>query len=256
MNSMPPNPAVSRISYAEGAAPFGELDLVRLSRNMGLGNRVMLITRALSTIRAAWSQGDWLRQVPDAQLAKGPERHRFIEQSVMSMDRAVRRPSRESAWLALSGQRAGTASASPAIPTPNPVVGYAHAKHDVSGTLAQRVFKRAFVPAKVYACVTDVAVLPDVQGQGIGVALADACLRNFDPQQVPTTYVLGTNDRLAGRLGELGFRETDSHERTDLIDGIVLQESRWQADSVAAVRARLIESFPWLHEADVKTIDS
>jgi hypothetical protein len=131
----------------------------------------------------------------------------------------------------------------------NQVIGFANAKHDVSGSAFQRAIKRRRHPEKVYAAVSNVDVVPERQGEHVGAALFYSALGMFGPEQKPTTYVVASNRGLMLKLYEAGYQPTWSRPRSDLIPGVEIEEVRMQAKSVEAVRGHFAEAYPWLMEA-------
>lgn len=199
-------------------------------------------------MKSEWLQGS-LEEGELEELAADLTRHRYavgISKSLFGSNKAPY----EQVWQAVPTQR--PLDELPVLRgLPQRVLAYGHAKLDVSGGRIARTVKRLAVPAKTYAMVSDVDVLPGAQGHGLGTAVFDACLSGFDSKRKPTTYVMQPNPRLIGTLGSLGFEVTGEQDRTDLIEGVTLREARLQADSVGNVRGRLHESFPWLANSQV-----
>ncbi len=129
------------------------------------------------------------------------------------------------------------------------IVGFASATYDVSGNLLERAIKRVKYPDKVYAALSDVDVKKPRQRQKIGTALAYVSLLGFAPDKIPTTYVPARNSGLIDRLAEFSFKPTGSRERTDLIDGVAIEEVRLQGENVGVVLAAARKFHPWLTEA-------
>lgn len=208
---------------------------------------------ATRTVQQAWLESDWfagLERAPDASRADKTQlvQPAFVASVTRTMQRALQVRSQDSVWLAAHpGWGVSQASLDPDTNgNTNPLVGYAHSKHDVSGSRLEQRLKRTLYPDKVYAAVGDVAIQTAWQGSGVGVAMFDAALSGFAENKVPTTYVLGDNQPLIDTLEGYGYQVTGLRPREDLVEGFQIAETRLQAESVGAVRERLIQSHPWL----------
>jgi hypothetical protein len=240
------NETPKSIYYPEGAAPYGELGLLRARRTASPRIRTMTSGAAGAVLLRAWTESDWLRAAMRNPLTDPSTQRQAqfaVSKSANNMseaaDRSTLYPKKAATWYAVD----------PTI-TRNPI-GISYITQDVSGGAMQRLYKRLAAPQKEYVKVA-ADVMPDSQKKGLGVALLDAAFRTVrDPEQVPTTYAPEHNTSLIAKLGDLGFKSTGSHARTDLVEGLTIQEVRLAAPSVAHVQGTLHEMYPWLDNAQV-----
>lgn len=201
-------------------------------------------------VEKAWCSSDWLIDAARAadKLSASSLHYGELQRRIgEATERAGKSTRRNIGWFAirpepLRNERGG-------------VVGVAFAKEDVSGSWPAQAYKRIAHPNnKVYACISDIDVVLSEQRRGIGAALMDASLRGFDAQKPVTTYVSRNNEGVMAKLGELGFKETGSRQRTDLFgEELPIEEVRLQASSVADVQAALRERYDWLRQAEEVT---
>jgi len=247
--------SVSRRIYEPGSTPFGPLDIVRFDRRLPQRAQALAMNYAGRTVQQAWLESEWFARLEQPEAARAHKisvsHPSFMAGVMRTMQRALRGDGQESVWLA-AHPGWGVSPVSLAQDSRNglinPLVGYAHAKHDVSGSRLEQRLKRTLYPSKVYAAVGDVAVQTAWQRSGIGIAMSDAALSDFADDKVPTTYVLGTHNSLTESLEQYGYQITGQQLRDDLVEGLQIPETRMQADSVGAVRERMIRSHPWLQE--------
>jgi ribosomal protein S18 acetylase RimI-like enzyme len=257
----------SRFWFPEGIAPFGEMNIVRsdhLAEDWRRSSVSSTIAEHMAPyiLRKAWSESQWLIEAvgedkaKDLANAKSESKDYEIDFVIQtSIDHANLNPIKRAAWFAVQPP-SGEVKKYGAIKGLGPeisgdqVAGFANAKHDVSGNGIQKIIKRLRHSEKIYAAVSNVAVLPEAQNKYIGSALLYASLGMFRPDQVPTMYVASTNSSLMEKLEELDYFVTGSRPRTDLIPGAEIEEVRLVADSVINVRQRLIDQLPWLAAAE------
>ncbi|GEM_PF-3886114 len=252
--------------FPEGVAPFGELNLMRADHGSDgagalpgrIGIDATLEIGACRVIKEAWGQSEWLKsELDDKSLddfIEGTDWTDFDAALVRGIIGATHRPREKGAWFAIRPPSGEADSDDTVIKElgqfimPSQVVGFASAKHDVSGSPFQQLVKRLKHPEKIYAAVSDVDVMPAEQRKHIGSALLYASLGLFRPEQHPTTYVAASNPTLIEKLGSLGYQPTGSHIRKDLVPGAEIEEVRLQAQSVSEVRGELAAEFPWLKQ--------
>lgn len=125
------------------------------------------------------------------------------------------------------------------------ILGYAMGRNDVSGGLLARTYKRIAEREKVYAWMTQVAVDPEYQHNGIGRRLVRNTLENFKPKQHVTAYVFEENQIMMRAMKQLGFDKNpynqpgrDMHDYFGA-DADPVKQFRFQADSVEDVIVRI-----------------
>ncbi len=180
--------ANSRLWFPEGTAPFDELNLVRIDhtlirdgRNRPIGPNSILEIGGRSVLRSAWAHSAWLGDaMSDENRAAFAERKTDDETDIVlihSIIGAAFQPSEQAAWFAVSPPSYKLEKGAGIIRGLGPylafdqVIGFADARHDVSGSALERAIKRRRYPEKVYAAVSNVDVLPQHQGRHIGAAL-------------------------------------------------------------------------------------
>jgi hypothetical protein len=252
---MSQSPDIQRIIYDEGVAPFGQMEFIRLGDHPTDSTGGWASIYTMMVVREAWLTSEWLSDsIGDlAVKALAEENHWFGGMSSVSRN-MMGNPNLtdEESWIAVPTASLEAESREESLAVlEQPVLAYGRAKLDSTGNAFSRTVKRLLLPGSMYASVPDVDVLPERQGQGLGVATFDACHANFEDDRTPMTYVLQPNQQLISFLQELGYGVTGERERADLLPGYKLTEARLQADSVAEVRNRLAESFPWLEDARV-----
>ncbi len=241
--------------YAEGAAPFGELDIVLPhSRELGEGLSTEAQRAAESIFDNAWSKSYWLasevgQQAIDEWL-KTPygENHPNL---MRVTSRAFTHPKQNLTYAVKPDMI-------PDWPWPErfdavvaaEIVGFGNAKLEVSGNPVERAIKWLRYPEKQYVNVANANVRPRWQGRHIGVALMHGLLSGFPEDRPATTYVARSNNRLLQALSAVGYQETGSQPRSDLIPGATFEEVRLQAGSAGEVRDRLARRFSWLNDAE------
>jgi hypothetical protein len=255
----------SRFWYPEGEAPFGELNLVRIDHRADLNtNRpynAWLLAHAPSVVIDAWIGSDWLKADIQRSGKVIKDIKAELDETIASnltrfIVSAAHNPSRKSAWFALEPPERPELSPSAlhglaTYLSESQLVGVATAKHDISGTLLQRGWKRLQHPEKVYAKVGDIDIAQSAQDKGIGTALHLADLGLFGDEQHPTTYVSTSNHRLITHLEDLGYKVTGSRLRTDILEGVDILEARLEAVSKREVEGNLIASADWVTKAKV-----
>lgn len=199
----------------------------------------------------AWTDSEWYKQACAQDLASspdGPSRQLSISLRGTGRLNAVQKKVEQSR-KPFSAEKFYTARFSGSNPFES--IGYIRSRRDVSGTLLARLVKRTLRPDMVYACIGDVNVEPDQQGQGFGTALVDASLSLHPSERKVTTYVADNNQSLVTKLEELKFRVTGQQERPELYGISGVQEIRLEAPSVQVVRGIMHEMYPWLDQAQV-----
>lgn len=248
--------------YAEGSAPFGELDIV-MPRAEGKGDFGFVSGAATSIIRAAWLESDWFAEAVgrynldtlagDPSLPFEERTHHGVNAGMRSRTGCVA--------LAVAPPRPGEdCQDARTIKAnsdrwdwvhPNRYIGFATGAVDISGNAFERAYKRLRHPEKVYDKLGDVNVVPDRQREGIGAALAHVVLQALPDGHPSTVYVAETNTALQHRLTQLGYEMTGSQPRPDLLGEHypALNEVRMQANAVEQVRENLVTKYPWLQAA-------
>lgn len=253
----------TRYYFPEEGAPFGEFNFLRGDHRKQTNSDYMDSTLKVASggiVADAWLNSEWITELVDdrkLEELRGEVRPPFAMSATYGAIHSFHYPEQHVSWFAvrppsLHELRPLTLPRKGLSVTgllPGQVVGFASAKHDVSGNWLQKTIKRHFHPEKVYACISDVDVRKQYQGKKIGAALFYFGLADFKPDQVPTTYTGAVNLSLIKKLSEFGYKVTGSHIRADLIPGTSIEEVRLQADRIAAVRERMVSKFPWLDNA-------
>jgi hypothetical protein len=255
-----PSKVTTRLYFAPDVAPFGEMNLLRADHGKSKSSNQMnpaLQIASGSVVREAWLASGWLQHVMDEQHITDVDAKKLALRVRQSVIDTFYFPDRHVSWYAVRPPRIDEV---PLLTVPkrglstmpinaSQVIGFASAKHDVSGNWLQKAIKRWRHPEKIYANVSDVDVRLAQQRRKLGVALFYASLGSFKPEQRPTTYVAARNKTLIEKLRQLGYEPTGSHVRTNLLPGVSIEEIRLQGVSVEDVKNRLVAGFPWLENA-------
>lgn len=187
----------------------------------------------------AWENSDWLQELAqNTQISAGSlARQAFDPESAEKITAQVDRLSKIGRGVIYwTAKTYGSENSSD-------VVGFAKAELEVNGNFVVKGIKRAL--GKTYVCLHDVNVLPEVQGNGIGSALAYQALGHFNPRLRSSLYAAANNLPMRNWAIANGYMVTDIfnghhlfHAPTDAV--------RYQADSLAEVRSLLEEKYPWL----------
>lgn len=244
--------------YHEGVAPFGELEILTPSSdNVDYQNIPPVMSVMPGRIaQKAWARSDWLRAeigdraceqletetYPPLNQASGADAIHGFYLSDYCLAAAVRPGPNDTRDFASLGAD---------WLVPSSMVGYGTGKLDVSGNVLERIYKRHFKTDHVYGKVSNINVKPQFQGMKVGAALLHGVLRQLPADKHSTLYVARANGGLIDKLGQLGYRETGSQTRSDLIEGFTLEEVRLQADSVGEVDEKLVSAYPWLDDAEI-----
>lgn len=250
----------SRLWFPEGIAPFGEFNLMRSDHRL-LGDAKMdavLCAAGPSVVMSAWENSSWLKDVlsenHQAQSLTTSQQTHLSSPVGKDIISATFSPDKQGAWFAIAPPIYELEKGDALIRglgrflVPSQVVGFANAKHDISGNFLQQTVKQLRHPEKIYAAVSNIDVRPNNQHKGLGTALLYFSLGMFKPEQHATTYVAEKNQSLIEKLSELGYQPTGSQSREGLIEGVTIEEVRLQAPRVDRVRNELVAGFPWLQE--------
>lgn len=234
--------------FHEGTAPFGTLDvLTPHAGNVSYRNIPPLLAVQCGPIaQEAWADSDWLRASIGQQACDT-----LRTDDNAPFGKAAGRDAVTS-FYAADHYLAAALKPSPRDPRDfSMLVGYGTGKLDVSGNVLERKYKQLFRPDKVYGKVSNVNVLPEYQRHKIGVALLHALLTQMPEEAPATVYVTRGNARLIEKLGRLGYSETGSQLRIDLIPNVTIDEVRLQADSIGEVDKKLVRANRWLNDAEI-----
>jgi hypothetical protein len=240
-----------KITY-DKSAPTGSLMLVRpdfrFDNEVSSAGNISRVHGAAVALDEAWRRSKWFNEATAqaSQLSKDVALDTIRSRMGEALYRAGNNTRKYAGWLAIRPELIDDETGG--------VVGIALAKTDISGSPVARLVKRTIHREKMYACVSDVDVAPDRQKAYVGAALLDASLSGFKPNQVPTTYVATANPPLIAKLGELGYRQPDSHKRVNLLgeDDLPIEGVRLQASTVEEARSLLHKKYPWLEAAEVE----
>lgn len=243
--------------YHEGIAPFGELEVL-LPHNGGTPHHTMpaaIQVMSGSIARDAWVDSDWLRAELGGEACERQKAELYPAIMYTATFEAIHGFYLSDYCLA-AAVRSGAndtrdfATLSANWLVPSSIVGCGTGKLDISGNLLARIYKRIRKPDEIYGKVCNINVRPELQGQKIGAALLHGVLSQLPEDKKATMYVARANGRLIDKLRELGYAETGSQPRDDLIEGVVLEEVRLEAPSVGDVKDRLSRKFRWLNDAE------
>jgi len=253
------------VNYPQSVTPEGGLVIERPSH--GLLKRAMTDYEAAETIQSigyqAWSNSGWVQEIAAAHNIDPNQ----LTKRVFSLDRSMHKVQKQQERVEKS-DRLGNQAATywfgevlklwpegvsfndlPGNPWSYFAQGYPHGfvkiERQASNNRLLYVAKRA-ANLGISACLHDINVVPEMQGKGLGTAMAYVGLEDQPKNMKSSLYAAASNEPMRAWAEKYGYRVKDEYEDTDLFDGISVPFVQYSAKSVRSVLRRMLDTNPWL----------
>lgn len=253
------------VNYPQSITPEGGFVIERPSH--GQLERAMTDYDAAETIQSigyqAWSNSGWVQEIAathdldpgqltrrafnlDRAVPKVEEQLKRVEKSDRLRNRAV------IYWFGevLKVWPEGVSfSDLPGNPWTYFAQGYPHGfikiERQASNNRLLYVAKRA-ANLGISACIHDINVVPEMQGKGLGTAMAYVGLEEQPKDMKSSLYTAANNEPMRAWAEKYGYKVKDEYEDNDLFDGISVPFVHYAAKSVRSVLRRMLDINPWL----------